>query len=94
MRENRPSGSEGGVAMSHSYPYRLFVRAIVDQQSERDSLIVRHRLSPRVPRRSAAPVRRSTRGYSPTPLRGVQGQIWLPIFAGGTISPPVKNRQP
>ena len=22
MRENRPYGSEGGVAMSHPYPYR------------------------------------------------------------------------
>jgi hypothetical protein len=25
MRENRPSGSEGGVAMSHPYPYRWLV---------------------------------------------------------------------
>ena len=23
MRENRPYGSEGGVAMSHPYPYRI-----------------------------------------------------------------------
>ena len=38
MRENRPSGSEGGVAMSHSYPYRV-ERAVLCSQKTMQLLV-------------------------------------------------------